>query len=174
MENEDGDDSMKDNNYTDLLNMFIKNFMGGKYSELLSSIIHKIVTGCLKISISLFNGIDRDTCMYIYAFLSKHRYILHVNEDILKQIKDLVQQKFSDLLIYRLNPSIHDLLSNNIYKLDVHGNTCFVPLWMKESYFEVDGYEIMVFCEPELEPNIRIDDKNNIYVEHVIELSELI
>jgi len=64
--------------------------------------------------------------------------------------------------IYILNPSIHDLFQNNVYKLDIEGKIYFVPLWHSELYFDSD---IIVKCNPELPENITIDEDNNLIVQ---------
>jgi curved DNA-binding protein CbpA len=56
--------------YMDILHLFMKGILEGKYDEIISKIIQEIVTGCKKISITLFENLDKDTCMNIYNFLS--------------------------------------------------------------------------------------------------------
>jgi hypothetical protein len=102
--------------------------------------------------------------MKIYNFLSKNRCILHLNVSILESIREIVQQKFDNVLIYKLNPTINDLLNNNIYKLHVNNEICYVPLWISESYFDISGCEVIALCEPELPDNVLIDENNNIHI----------
>jgi hypothetical protein len=83
-------------------------------------------------------------------------------------IREVVVKKYDNIEVYRLNPSISDLMNNNLYKLYVNDALYLVPLWHNESYFDGSGCEIMVICEPELPSGITIDDDNNIYVETVI------
>jgi hypothetical protein len=69
-------------------------------------------------------------------------------------------------MVYILNPSIDDLFANNIYKLNVDGNTYFVPLWHSEIYFDgKGGNDIIVKCVPDVPENISIDENNNLIVE---------
>jgi len=150
--------------YMDILHSFMKGILEGKYDDIISKIIQEIVSGCKKISIKLFEDLDKETCMKIYSFLSKYRSILHLNESILGNVREIVQQKFDNVLIYKLNPNINDLLNNNIYKLNINEEICYVPLWINESYFDVSGCEVIVICEPELPDNIFIDEYNNIHI----------
>jgi hypothetical protein len=150
--------------YMDILHLFMKGILEGKYDEIISKIIQDIVTGCKKISISLFENLDKETCMNIYIFLSKNRFILHLNDSILEGVREIVHQKFENVLIYKLNPNINDLLNNNIYKLNVNEEICYVPLWINESYFDILGCEVIVLCEPELSDNVFIDEYNNIHI----------
>ena len=118
----------------------------------------------------LLDGLDRETCLKIYTFLSKHQSILHIDNHILNKWREMVQQKFADILVYELNPSISDLLDNKLYKLNVDGNICFVPLWMRESYFDISGYEVIVLCQPDLPENVYIDEKNDIHMSLSIDI----
>jgi hypothetical protein len=92
----------------------MKGILEGKYDEIVSKIIQEIVTGCKKLSLTLFENLDKETCMNIYSFLSKYRFVLHLNDSILEGVREIVQQKFENVLIYKLNPTINDLINNNI------------------------------------------------------------
>ena len=72
----------------------------------------------------------------IYSFLSKHRNILHISQEILDEIRNIIHKKCNDVVIYKLNPSIDDLFENNIYKLYVDSELYLVPLWHNELYFD--------------------------------------
>lgn len=153
-------------NYYDLLKQFIHGF---QYNEYLTTLLEK----CIHKSVQpLLDGLDRETCLKIYTFLSKHQSILHIDNHILNKWREMVQQKFADVLVYELNPSISDLLDNKLYKLNVDGNICFVPLWMRESYFDISGYEVIVLCQPDLPENIHIDEKNDMHVRLSIDICD--
>ena len=161
--------------YMDILQLFMKNILEGKYNEIISKILPEIVIGYKEVSSKLFEGLDKETCVCIYNFLSKHRYTLHLNERIIESIREIVEQKFENVLIYKLNPTLHDLLNSNIYKLNVNNEICYVPLWISESYFDISGCEVIVICEPELSDNIELDEYNNIHmVREVSIVNELV
>ena len=168
--------------YFDILQVFMKTFFEGKYNEIISKIINNVVTGLdqvkMKLTIKLFDNLDKETSLNIYTFLSKYRFILHLSQDILEEVREIVMKKYENVLMYKLNPSLHDLINNNVYKLYVDDQLYLVPLWYNELYFDSSGVEIIVICEPELPDTVKIDDDNNIYVERNIdirnELSELI
>ena len=89
-------------------------------------------------------------------------------------VREIVVKKYDNVEIYKLNPSINDLINNNLYKLHINNDILFVPLWHNESYFDSSGCEIMVICEPELPPNIKIDENNNnIWIETIINANSL-
>ena len=160
--------------YTDILKQFIKTTFEGKYTEVLSKIVSKIIGAGKKISTDLFNELDKDTALNIYSFLSMNRSTLHLSQDVLDLIREIVVKKYDNVEIYKLNPSINDLINNNLYKLHIGTELFLVPLWHNESYFETSSNsEIMVICEPELENGITIDDDNNICIDTTINASEI-
>jgi hypothetical protein len=178
------DELTKENNdetqsvYYDILKLFMKGILDGKYNELFLNIVQDIVIGCKKISLKLFDDLDKENSINIYIFLSKYKNILHLSQGILDEIREIVIQKYDGVEIYKLNPTINDLLNNNLYKLYVNNELYLVPLWYNEVYFDNSGNEIIVLCEPELTEGIEIDDDNNICLEKTInsqsELPDLI
>ena len=143
----------------------MRSMMESKYNDIISQLVNDIVMGCKKISLKLFDNLDKDMSVGVYVFLSKYRFVLHLSEENLEEIRKIVIQKYGNVEIYKLNPSITDLLNNNVYKLYVDEQLYLVPLWFNELYFDGSGNEIIVLCEPELDKNVKIDDDNNIYIE---------
>ena len=142
----------------------MKTVFEGKYNELLTKIVNDIITAGKRTSVKLFDDLDKDTAFNIYTFLSNNRSVLHLSQEILEVIREIVVKKYDNVEVYKLNPSINDLLNNNLYKLYVHDDLYLVPLWHNESYFDGSGCEIIVICEPELPEGIEIDDDNNIFI----------
>ena len=150
--NEEEEDLQTSSLYFNILRSFMKTVFEGKYNDILSKIVNDIMTTGKKISAKLFDGLDKDTTLNIYTFLSNNKTTLHLSQEILDVIRGIVVKKYDNVEIYKLNPSISDLLNNNLYKLFVNDELFLVPLWHNESYFDASGCEIMVICEPEL-PN---------------------
>jgi len=159
--------------YYDILKGFMKTVFEGKYNEILSKVVNDIITKGKQISIKIFDELDKETTLNIFTFLSTNRYTLHLSEDILDNIREILVKKYDNVQIFKLNPSINDLLSNNLYKLYVNNELFLVPLWYNESYFDSSGSEIIVICDPELPKNIKIDEDNNILTELSINHSDL-
>ena len=158
----------EDSLYFDILQNFMQNIFQEKYNDFLSKIVNDIVNAGKKISIKLFDNLDKETALNIYNFLSTNRSTLHLSQDILLDIREIVEKKYDNVEIYKLNPNIDDLLNNNLYKLYINNELLIVPLWHNECYFDISNCEIMVICEPELPNGITIDDENNICMEKII------
>ena len=147
--------------YTAILHLFIDGILKGNYNEIISTIVKEIVSGCKEISFKLFEDMNKEQSLAIYNFIVKYKTLLHIPENTLDRVKEILLNKFNDMQIYVLNPSINDLFQNNVYKLNVNNKLYFVPLWHSELYFESD---IIVKCIPDLPNNITIDEDNNLIV----------
>lgn len=159
------------NTYIYILNHFIDSIIKGTYTEVLSSIIKDIVSGCKEISLKLFENCDKDSSLTIYNFIIKYKDIMRISDDTISKVKEIILDKFKDVLIIILNPSIDDLFDNNIYKLQHNDATYIVPLWHGDSYYDIINSEestikgeLIVKCIPELPEGIEIDEDNNLYV----------
>ena len=168
--------------WDNILQLFMTGIFDGKYNEIILKIIKDVILGFSdikkNISLKLFQDLDKETSMNVYTFLSNYRSILHLSQEMLDEIRGVVLKKYDDVSVYKLNPSIHDLINNNLYKLYVEDKLYLVPLWYNEVYFEKnelnDNIEILVICEPELPENIKIDDDNNICIEIEVQTDEMI
>ena len=139
---------------------------------MLSKVVKDIIITGKKITATLFDELDKDTVLNIYTFLSNHRSLLHLSEEVLELVREIVIKKYDNVQIYKLNPSINDLINNNVYKLHINDELFLVPLWNNESYFDSSGCEIIVICEPELPYDITVDEDNNICVDYSIVLQD--
>jgi hypothetical protein len=155
--------------YMELLKLFIKSMLDGKLYEIFQKIIKEIIIGTTSVSLKiLFEDLNKEKAMQLYTFLSKYKFVFHIDELTMKWVREIVLQKYENDVIYMLNPSIHDLLNNNVYKLHIDNRLYLVPLWHNEMYFDASGSEIVVICEPELPENINIDDEYNLYINNEI------
>jgi curved DNA-binding protein CbpA len=167
---ENADDDINEQySYFIVLQNFIRSVFESKYADITSKIINEILIAGKHISLKVFEDLDKDTVLNIFNFLSKYRFVLHLSNELLDKVREIVQSKYENVEIYKLNPSITDLLECNFYKLYIENKLYLVPLWHYETCYDGSGCEIIVICEPELPDKIQIDDDNNLYFE--IEIS---
>jgi hypothetical protein len=141
--------------YSSFLNLFLNN------NTFLSSIINYLLNDYENITIQLFEGINKTVALEVYNFILKNKEILHISNDLVDKLKNIIIDKYKDVNIYILKPSLDELFNDRIYKLVIDENTYYVPLWHNE--LEFDG-DIIVKCIPELPENIIIDENNNIHI----------
>ena len=151
--------------YVDILKVFLGGVIDGKYNEVFTKIVNEFILNYSSISLKLFDDLDKETAMGIYTFLSKYKNLFHLKQEIIDSIREIIIKKHETTTVYILNPSIDDLLNNNVYKLVLDDKLYLVPLWHTELYFENElQNEIIVLCEPKLDENIKIDEDNNLHV----------
>jgi hypothetical protein len=151
--------------YDKILKTFIFGIVKGEYNDILFNIVQSVVSGCTKISLKLFEELNKERAIEVYSFISKYKNILHISQNTIQQVREIVLEKCKDDCVYILNPSLDDLLENNIYKLELNKTLYFVPLWHDELYFDGSGCDIIVKCIPNLPDNICIDENNNLFVD---------
>jgi len=154
--------------YNTILHLFIDGVLKGKYNEFISNIVKDIASGCREISLKLFEDMNKEQSLSIYNFIVKYKQLLRISDETLEKVKEILLNKFKDMQIYVLNPSINDLFQNNVYKLDLDKKLYFVPLWHSELYFDSD---IIVKCNPELPENVEIDEDNNLIITERISIT---
>ena len=144
-------------NFEKFDNLFIK--------TTLKSILKK----CDVYSIKVFSRLELETCQNIYNFLSLYKDLFYLSEEQLLKYKEVIQEKIQSNNIILLNPSIDDILNDNIYKLDIEDDTHYIPLWHDEII--VDG--LIVKNIPELPENIYINN-NNIIIKKTASIVEIL
>ena len=168
----DEDINQANNNsiYLNVLKNFIKSVMDGNYVEIITKIVNDILTTGKHISIKIFEDLDKETALNLFIFLSKYRNTLHFSRELLEEVRQMVVNKYDNVEIYKLNPSLNDIIENNVYKLYVDNQLYLVPLWYDKIYFDGSGCEIIVICDPELPDGYLIDDNNNLCIETSISI----
>lgn len=168
-------DSKESNNmYISILTNFITSIVKGEYSELFMTVIKDIVTGYNNISVKMFDKLDKEKAIEVYNLLYKYRHVLYISNETLELVSSIIKEKYKNDRVFILNPSLTDLMDNNVYKLYIDDKLYLVPLWHNELYFDVnvdsDIGEIIVLCNPILSDELTIDENNNIYIEKTISL----
>ena len=160
------------NKYKYLLSCFIESIVKGNYREIIKRVIKEIVIEYKQVSLeTIFEELDKESALEVYSFIFKYKHILYISNETLDFVSLIIKQKYKNDRIFILNPSLKDILYNNIFKLYVDDHLYLVPLWHNELYFDApDGSEIIVLCQPKLGSNINIDENNNIYYETSIKV----
>jgi curved DNA-binding protein CbpA len=149
-------------NYEYFLKIFLKKY---------DFIYHFILNNYENITKHIFEGIDKERAINLYNFLLNNKSILHISDKLVEKVKEIILDKYKDVTIYILKPTLNELFGDRIFKLEVIEKTFFVPLWHSELEFDKD---IIVKCIPELPENITIDENNNLIVNIKTKFSSLL
>ena len=155
--NDDGIDNNDMNDYNSLFSDFLSSFFSNNQSEV-HRIVSTIVNDCQNLSVSLFENMDKEKAIQIYEFINTYRHILYISDDIVEKIKIIINEKIQNDNIIILNPSLDDLLHDNIYMLEFEGEKYYVPLLHDEIYYKHKSNDLIVKCIPDLPENISIDN----------------
>ena len=117
-----------------------------------------------KISCELLKQFQKPILMKLHKFTSQYADILYINNDILLELDKLIEEHTKNDNIILLNPTIENLLNDEVYKLEINDETYYIPLWHHELIYENSNNSIIIQCEPVLPDYISIDQDNNLYV----------
>jgi len=159
----DKDKDKETNDYNSLFGDFLSSFFTQNQNEV-EKVIHSIFADCQNISIKMFENMDKDKAIQIYEFINTYQHILYINSETVERIRQIINEKVESDNIIIVNPSIDDLINDNIYKLDFEEETYYVPLWHDEVYYKHKSHNLVVKCIPELPENISLDDGNNVII----------
>ena len=170
-----------DTNYRDIIKNCVKYFTPDvKWDDLfLDTTLDNIINNCGKLSLRLFKDLKKEKSIELFEFLSNHREIFGISNDIINQMKDILKEKMRDDNIIILNPSLNDLLFDNVYKLEFNSQIYYIPLWHHELVFDHSGNDLIIKCIPDLEEHITIDNKNDLHclyegpITHILQEQQL-
>lgn len=140
--------------------------------------LHSILKKCDVYSIRVFAQLDLEKCKLIYDFLSQHKDSFYLSDEQLLKYKEVIQNKIKNNNIILLNPSLNDILNDNIYKLEIEESesetaeehdTHYIPLWHNE--IMVDN--MIIKNIPDISDNITINANHDIIVKHTSSIMEL-
>jgi hypothetical protein len=145
--------------YVDLLKEFLNN-----NSPIVHIIVNKLTQLCEEKAIKFIETIDKQILIDIFKLLVSNKDILHIPDILIDEMKRILIAKTSSDERIILNPSLEDLMRDNLYKLVVNEQTYLIPLWHHELVYDNSGCDLYVKCNPILPDNIKIDEVNNLIV----------
>lgn len=133
-----------------------------------------IIKDCENISLNIFDNISKERAIEVYLFLKKYQPLFHISDELLEEMCEKVHKKMKNDNLIILNPSLQDILKDNIYKLEIGEKTFYVPLWCNEVEFAVsDEQDVIVKCNCELPSNMTIDSNNNLIYNYSAKIEDV-
>jgi len=149
-------------NYSSVLFYFINSII--EQDNIMHVILNKICSVCEEKALNYLNDIDKELLFKIYNIISKYKSAFHKNADFLEKFKSIIKEKTKNDERIILNPTIEDLIEENVYKLNYKDKIYYIPLWHQELIYDNSGNNLYINCEPKLPDDIDIDENNNIYI----------
>ena len=171
-----------ENDFLNMCNHFLssliettKTMTGNRITnEQIMNILKQLTTKCEKVSIKLFEGIDKESSILLFNYLVSYADILSISQETLNEIKNVIELKMKNDNIIILNPNIENLLNDEVYVLTFEDKTYYIPLWHNELIYDTTKGKLIVKIEPELPPHLEIDDNNNIIVNLTTKINSLL
>jgi len=152
------------NDYNDLFINFLSTIFTNNYSDV-KDILNTIISDCQNISIKIFENMDKEKSIQIFEFIIRYQHILYIPSNTIENIKNIINEKFKNDNIIIINPSLNDLINDNIYILSFEEEKYYIPLWHDEVYYKHKKNDLIIKCIPDLPDNISLDNDNNIIIE---------
>jgi curved DNA-binding protein CbpA len=161
--------------YNSIFSDFLSSFFTNGSPEV-NNIVNSILRDGENASIKLFEKLDKDKAIKIFEFINTYQHILYVSKETVDKLKEIINKKIENDNTIILNPSLEDLLNDNIYVLTFEEEKYFIPLWHDEIYYKnkKNNNDIVVKCIPELPDNISLDNNNNLIINVTFSISEIL
>jgi hypothetical protein len=152
-------------NYMQILCSFLKKVLEDENKvSVLHLVLKKILSVCEKKALKKLAKVDKTLVEKIYGIITTYNDILHLSPGFIEKIAEIIDAKTRNDKYITLNPTLADIMSDNLYKLSIDEQPYFVPLWHTELVYDHLGTDLYVNCYPVLEDNVKIDSKNNVLV----------
>jgi len=165
------------NSYIDLINNFLSS-LNDIYSNNTEThnipnipnidIIQMLKNGCKNFSFKLIEDLNKVTVLKLYEYIYLYHDILNISEESINKIEEIVRKKLENDSIIILNPSLKNLLDNDIYKLTYEDETLYIPLWHNDLIYDISGVSISkslnIKCIANIPNNYSIDSYNHIHI----------
>ena len=112
----------------------------------------------------VFKELDKERAIEIYQVMIENKELFPVLDETLVKIKTIIRKKIQHDNVIVLEPSLHDLMFDNIYKLEFLDKTLYIPLWHDKIFFEINDQDLIVKIKPRLGKNHYLDKYNNLHV----------
>ena len=169
-EKEEGEDNENNVSYLNIL----ENFMRGRIDKNIDISILSVINNNTELSLKLLNQFPKNVLLSLHKFVNQYSDILHINSAIVEELDKLINVHTKEDHIVILNPTLDNLLNDDIYKLVLNNETYYIPLWHHELIYEISGNSLIVQCEPVLPDHIELDQYNNIYIKLSVNISSII
>ena len=161
-EENDNDDDINYNkmSYVDILHDFVKKYTNNNNGNV-ESILNILLKKCNVQSREIINTLNYEQLVYLFYFLKINNHFISFSDDLFKYISQQIEIKKENLdNCIVLEPSLYDLLNDNVYIHYHNDKKYYIPLWHSELVYE----DFNVKCIPDLPKHVYIDEKNNLHI----------
>jgi len=163
-------DYSQNNQYNNIFMEFINHFTD---NHIIVNILERICVQCEESSVDYLESMELSNLIKLYSTIEKFQHLFHISNDYIEKVLVIIRKKRTDSECYILNPTLEDMLSENVYKLQHNNETFLVPLWHNHLEYDDPSGNVFVLCKPSLEPGTWIDENNNIHSELHLKIEDV-
>jgi DnaJ-domain-containing protein 1 len=180
------DDNNADNaTYSTIFMTFMKSLFKRKDrnesdrgNQVLLDLLHRIVHDYASVSVNAaLDSLDPSVLFQLYETLEQYNSAVSMDARIFEEITRIIREKMQKNNIVILNPSLKDVIQNNISVLQFGGQTFYVPLWHSELHYRLqdsDEKQLIVKCMPVLPDHMSIDANNELHIDVRADIKEML
>lgn len=112
------------------------------------------------VAVKIVDAVGDNNIINIYEVFVKYKDFLCIDDETLENIKKKIHQTNKVMII---NPTIDDLINDNVYRLTIDDELYNIPMWHNELYYDIKEGEMVVKCIPILDDTIWITYNNVIH-----------
>ena len=105
----------------------------------INTTLQSILLNYKDIPLKVFENLNKERALEVYDFLSTHKDIFSVTDEILVNMKATIEKKMTKDNIFILNPRLEDMINDTIYKLEIDKRIFYIPLWHNELCYDASG-----------------------------------
>ena len=181
------DDNNADNStYSTIFMTFMKSLFKRKdrnesdrVNQVLLDLLHRIVHDYASVSVNAaLDALDPSVLFQLYDTLEQYNSAVSMDARVFEEITRIIREKMQKNNIVILNPSLKDVIQNNISVLQFGGQTFYVPLWHSELHYRIeagsDEKQLIVKCMPVLPDHMSIDANNELHIDIRADIKEML
>ena len=182
----DNDSNADNATYSTIFMTFMKSLFKRKdrneserVNQVLLDLLHRIVHDYASVSVNAaLDSLDPSVLFQLYETLEQYNSAVSMDARIFEEITRIIREKMQKNNIVVLNPSLKDVIQNNISVLQYEGQTFYVPLWHSELHYRIeagsDEKQLIVKCMPVLPDHMSIDANNELHIDVRADIKELL
>ena len=164
----------KDTTYASFLSSFISSTIGIEVkSDQIAQTLLNIKAGYEDATIRMFTDLNRHDAVKMYSYLEQYAGMFGFNKDVMGKLKSIVDKKIGKDIFITLNPTLANVLRNDVFRLERDDDTYCIPLWHDELEYDLDDQSLIVSVSPILPDNMTIDEENNLHIALGLKVSEI-
>ena len=168
------DISTSDTDYTTMFTQFVRTTTGiDLKNSQVSDTLSEMKKNYQDTTVKMFEGLDRESSLKLYKYLQSYSSIFGFDIEYIKRLEQALKKKIQDDKLLVIEPTIDNLLKNDVYALKYEKNTYYIPLWHDEVEYDLTDYSLIVKIRPALPNNISIDEDNRLHIDVTLNINDI-